>query len=212
MNRNKLWCAMLSAIVLLTGCNTPKEEEVTVVEKTAVAFEAPVPAEDEDIHPMETYALGEWVDTFAYSESTNSFQLASLHITDITRGEKAEERYKAYFARYGAEYQSAINTETLEYVVVSYEVLLPDNFPAGDQGTYLAPVSFKPVNKDGIGEFNGLELVNAGVDISEEVDLLHPSQVSSTQEFIFVLFKDVPNGEYLIECNSNGKCVYIETI
>lgn len=212
MNMKKLWCTLFTGVILLTGCNSPTESENTVIEKTeAAAPTTYVPTDEEAIQPMEIHPLGEWIDTFAYSELTGSFQLASLHITGITRGKEAEDKYKDYFARYGAEYKSTINSEMLEYVVVSYEVLLPDNFPSPEQGTYLAPVSFKPVNREGISEFNGLELVNVGVDISETVDLLKPSQISSTQEFIFVLFKDVPNGEYLIECNSNGKCVYIET-
>lgn len=197
MRVTKAFIFLFVMVLLFTGCaNTPTETSSV----SATRYAEPTVTEN--------ITIGTWFEMPALSDITEDYENIQLCVTDTIRGEEAENLYKEYFARHHTDYISSLTNESLEYLVITYQISLPKDFPT-EAGIPVPAVEFKPVNADGSSTFGDIQLISIGTDISDIVDIVKPGETSAEQQYICLVLKD---SDYILKCTSGNTTKYITII
>lgn len=149
--------------------------------------------------------MGDWVETKRYSRADHDYHTVYLRITDIIKDPSAVDSViQTYNQDDHVEKFQQPGQDDLEYRIIKYEVMFPENFPQTESGITFADMSFhiRTISGEDYISIDGNESssnLSAVYDISHIPDnaKLTPGDTFSDGTALFVMQKD--SDSYLIE-------------
>ncbi|MGN1168123.1 MAG: hypothetical protein ACI4S2_17040 [Lachnospiraceae bacterium] len=215
----KLLSLILAFLMMftLTSCVDTKAEQTdssyTVAKKSASKkkekkdnLDDSSPAQQAVSSSLSSPALsGNWLESRRYSAIDDEYHTVYLRITEIVRNSpEVQSVIDAYNEAEHANSFQPLEQDDLEYCLLKYEVMFPENFPQSESGILFADMDFKIRTPDGedykiIGD-TPLNL-SAVYDISDPLlcDELFAGDTFSNGVAVFIMQKGFSN--YIIENN-----------
>ncbi len=149
--------------------------------------------------------IGDWVETKRYSRADHDYHTVYLRITDIIKDTSAVDSViQTYNQADHTEKFQQPEQENLEYRIIKYEVMFPEDFPQTESGITFADMSFhiRTISGEDYIFIDGNESssnLSAVYDISHIPDnvKLTPGDTFSDGAALFAMQKD--SDSYLIE-------------
>lgn len=176
-------------------------EEVTAQEPDVESPAASVPENADiaaivpltDTTPENPAAVGEWVETKAYSPVDKQYHTVYFRITDIIRNSESDEVQTA-IDQYNAEDHVVVfdplESDDLEYCLLKYEVAYPSDFPEREFGISTPSIEFTTASPDGGGiEYNGMAYIGLSIvhNIGVEPEDFHSGEIFTGGQAVFAM-------------------------
>ena len=148
-------------------------------------------------------SVGEWVDTKRYSAIDHKYHTVYLKIKDIVRDpSEVDAVITSYNESEHVNKFPPVTQENLQYCLLKYEVMFPQNFPQSETGISFSDINFKIRTPDGEDYTTVDETpinLSAVYDISEppKENELFSGDIYSDGLAVFMLPKN--SGNYLIQ-------------
>ncbi len=149
--------------------------------------------------------IGDWVETRRYSRADHDYHTVYLRITDIIRDPSTVDSViQTYNQSDHVEKIQPLSQENLEYRIIRYEVMFPEDFPQTESGITFADMSFYIRTMSG-EDYISTDEDESSSDLSAVYDISHipddvslmPGDTFSDGTALFVMQKD--SDGYLIE-------------
>lgn len=146
-----------------------------------------------DTTPTNPAAVGEWVETKAYSPVDKQYHTVYFRITDVLRSSESDEVQSA-IDQYNAEDHVVVfdplESDDLEYCLLKYEVAYPSDFPEREFGISTPSIRFNIDSPDGGGiEYNGMAYIGLSTvhEIGDDPDEFHSGNIYTAGKAVFAM-------------------------